>query len=61
MLLTLRSLGSEGSLQSDLSPTLTMLRTSRPVYSSVRPSTSPSPDWQLSTSSSTTCQHTQLL
>lgn len=58
-LLTLRSLGREGSLASDFRPTLTMLRTSSSVYSSVRPSTSPSPDWQLSTNRSTTYQHTK--
>lgn len=58
-LLTLRSLGREGSLASDLRPTLTMLRTSSSVYSSVSPSTSPSPDWQLSTNRSTTYQHTK--
>lgn len=49
---TLCSLGSEGSLASELRPTLTILRNSSSAKASVSPSTSPSAERLLSTTSS---------
>lgn len=54
--LTFLSFGSEGSLAREVRPTLTMLRNSSSLNSSVRPSISPSLERQLSTTSSATCR-----
>lgn len=54
--LTFLNFGSVGSLASEVRPTLTMLRNSSSLNSSVRPSISPSLERQLSTTSSATCR-----
>ena len=53
--LTLRSFSSDGSLAREVSPTFTILRNSSSLYSSDRPTISPSLERLLSTTSSNTC------